>query len=351
MNTNVDYLKKRLNEVNNSKDLLSASEPKEISIVTQLFELLVSRGFIATNTHHGGENYNLPNTYTRGQRQLAWRFVDSLFFGNPEVLDYTDNDVIITDNVPLIDVTCQQLSVLPEFWHIYKCNLLFQDCTPTAGYNCFMNRIGGDRSQVFYELIRRNILDKGIVSFNCWRPGDGHKINDIDYTVVNYNWQYAQADLFRYEVEHQKGMALIPYCSINESNGLAQCVIDSNVSLVLETYTSDSHIVFSEKIFRALQLPRPWLLYCSPGSIALLKQHGFDVLDDYADVSYDNIIIHGDRLQAILDQLESFITRKYTEQDYQRFAQAASHNQTLLATFAHKWPMRFDEILNRIKEL
>ena len=75
------------------------------------------------------------------------------------------------------------------------------------------------------------------------------------------------------------------------------------------------------------------------------------MLDDYADASYDDIVVHGDRLQAILDQLETFINRKYTEQDYQRFAQAARHNQTLLATFAHHWPAKFDEILNRIKEL
>jgi hypothetical protein len=346
-----DYLKKRFAEVFNKGDLLSVSEPKEISIVTQLCELLGAIGFVGTNSHYGGENYNLPSTFIRGQRCLAFRFVDSLFFNHPEVLNYTNNDVIITDNVPLMEVTCQQLSVLPEFWHIYKCNLIFQNRIPTKGYNCFMNRISGDRSQVFYELIRRNILDKGIVSFNCWRPGSERDVDSIDYTVINYNWQYTQAELFRYEVEHQKGKTLIPYCTLNEDEGLAQLTIDSNVSLILETYTSDSHIVFSEKIFRALQLPRPWLLYCSPGSIALLKNYGFDVLDDYVDTSYDNIIVHGHRLLNILDQLETFIDRKYTEQDYQRFTQATVHNQKLLDKLEQQWPTKFNNILNKIKEL
>jgi hypothetical protein len=98
-------------------------------------------------------------------------------------------------------------------------------------------------------------------------------------------------------------------------------------------------------------MPRPWLLYCSPGSIALLKNYGFDVLDDCVDISYDNIVDHGHRLLTILDQLETFINRKYTEQDYQRFAQATVHNQQLLAKFAQQWPTTFNNILDKIKEL
>jgi hypothetical protein len=129
---------------------------------------------------------------------------------------------------------------------------------------------------------------------------------------------------------------------------LEQCIVDSNVSIILETYTSDSHIVFSEKIFRALQLPRPWLLYCSPGSVKLLKDHGFDVLDDYVDIEYDIIEEHGNRLHKILDQLETFIARKYTDKDYARFNQAAIHNQTLLLNFEKTWPAKFDSILNQI---
>jgi hypothetical protein len=121
--------------------------------------------------------------------------------------------------------------------------------------------------------------------------------------------------------------------------------------MILETYTSDSHVVFSEKLFRALQLPRPWLLYCSPESIKYLRCHGFDVLDDYVNHDYDNILNHNIRLLNILDQLQTFVDRQYSTADYARFRQAAAHNQQLLDRFAKQWPDRFANVLDEIKKL
>jgi len=291
--TIIDYLKSRLAQVK-SRDQIYKSEDSEKYIIEQLHNVILSAGFVEKN-NNVNQNYGFPNSYQHKDCRLAYRFVDSLFFGNPEVWNWSDKDVVVTDNVSFAPVACQQLLVLPEFWHIYSCNLIFNNRVPTYGYNCFMNRISGDRSQVFYELIRRNILDKGQVSFNCWRPGDGRNSVTVDYTIHNYTWQYEQSEMVGYAVEHQTGLELIPYCTVNEDEGLVQGIIDSNISLILETYTSDSHIVFSEKIFRALQLPRPWLLYCSPGSVKLLKDHGFDVLDDYVNTEYDIIKEHSNR--------------------------------------------------------
>jgi hypothetical protein len=163
--------------------------------------------------------------------------------------------------------------------------------------------------------------------------------------------QYEQAELYDYWQEHDQGLSLVPYNSVESHGELEQCIVDSNVSLILETYISDSHIVFSEKIFRALQLPRPWLLYCSPGSVICLKQYGFDVLSDYVDHSYDEVMEHNSRHLIILNQLENFIGKVYTEQDYARFNQAATHNQQLLKHFAIKWPEKFHAVLEKIKQL
>jgi hypothetical protein len=344
-----DHLKKRHDQVRN-RDQIYQSESIEKSIVSQTNQLIVSAGFVA-DAAKNNQNYGIPNSYHRGSQRLAYRFVDSLFFNNPEIQQWTNDDIIITDNVPLVPVNCQQISVLPEFWHIFHNNPDFVDREPTSGYNCFMHRISGDRSQIFYELVKRDILTQGLVSFNCWRPGDGRHQIDHDYTQVNYDWQYEQAEMFDYATEHQQGRQLIPYCSINESQGLVQNIIDSRISLIAETYISDSHIVFSEKLFRALQLPRPWLLYCSPGSIELLQAHGFDVLDDVVDVAYNKITEHSARLLNILDQLETFINRKYSVTEYKRFQQAAAHNQQLLLNFGQQWPDKFNCILEKIQQL
>ena len=148
------------------------------------------------------------------------------------------------------------------------------------------------------------------------------------------------------------GLELASACHIRVADesecALEQSIVDSNISVVLETYISDDHITFSEKIFRALQLPRPWLLYCSPQSVKYLRCHGFDVLDDYVDHSYDNEISHSHRLMSIIDQLEQFVERHYDHNDYARFEQAAEHNRNLLLKFAQAWPAKFDHVLKEI---
>jgi len=342
-------LKKRLEQVRN-RDQIYQAESKETAIVHQLDHEIQSAGF-ESNGARNNLNYGMANSYHRQGQRLAYRLVDSLFFGNPEVWQWVDTDMVVTDNVPLNPVACRQVSVLPEFWHIFYYQPKVEFHKPVHAYNCFMNRISGDRSMIFYELIRRNILDLGLVSFNCWRPGDGRNQITHDYTQVNYQWQYEQAEMHAYVAEHDMGRALIPYCSFNEDLDLSQTIVDSRISLISETFISDSHIVLSEKIFRAVQLPRPWLLHSSPGAIALLKHHGFDVLDDIVDISYDKIPQHGTRLLNIIDQLETFIHRKYNEQDYQRFDQAAKHNQELLSKFEQRWPEKFNAVLNEIKKL
>ena len=93
-----------------------------------------------------------------------------------------------------------------------------------------MSRERGDRDRIFKLLKERNVLTEGFTTYLA------------------------------------KG-----YDTVNNHGTVEQCIIDSKVSLVVETYTLDTQIVFSEKIFTALQLPRPWLLYCSPYSIELLK--------------------------------------------------------------------------------
>jgi hypothetical protein len=321
-------------QIKTHNDGIWISTAREKSIVEKLNQQLINSGFVARVQN--ANNYGYPYIYSRDHLQVNCRLVDSVFMTDPLTWS-NESAVIITDNYPTRSVPGHIISVLPEFWSIWHFDPVYQDRPAVKAYNCFMNRNRGDRSTVFYELLKRNILGLGLVSYNCTRK--------------QYEQEFITAELQRYSDQHLVGQELIPYNTVEVHGTLEQCIIDSNISLILETYASDSHIVFSEKLFRCLQMPRPWLLYCSPGSIALLKNYGFDVLDDCVDISYDNIVDHGHRLLTILDQLETFINRKYTEQDYQRFAQATVHNQQLLAKFAQQWPTTFNNILDKIKEL
>ena len=275
-------------------DKIWISEPRERQTVKTLIEHVQSCGYTPT-VQDSNQNFGFPYVFAKDGKALACRLVDLV----------EPADIVITDNHPLQPTTGKRISVLPEFWGQWHFEPEYEDRNSSISYNCFMNRERGDRDRVFKLLKQRNILDKGLVSYL-----------DRDYDTVN-------------------------------SHGtLEQCIIDTNVSLILETYTRDEAIVFSEKIFRAIQLPRPWLLYCSPFSIELLRSHGFDVLDDIVDNTYDTEKNHWMRLDIILDQLETFIDRQYTSKDYQRFKQAAKHNQQLLASLLHSWPEKLKTVMS-----
>ena len=274
-------------------DKIWISEPRERQSVKTLTDHVQACGYTPT-VQDSNQNFGYPYVFTKDNSTLACRLVDLV----------EDADIVITDNHLLRPTRGKRISVLPEFWGQWHFEPEYEDRDSSISHNCFMNRERGDRDRVFKLLKQRNILDKGLVSYL-----------DRDYDTVN-------------------------------SHGtLEQCIIDTNVSLILETYIRDDVIVFSEKIFRALQLPRPWLLFCSPYSIELLRSHGFDVLDDMVNTEYDTEKNHWMRLDIILDQLETFIDRQYTPKDYERFKQAAKHNQQLLASLLHSWPEKLKTVM------
>ena len=322
--------------VNTQSDGIWIATKLEKEIVKTLQEHICQAGWVPLAVD-SNLNFSFPWQYQRGNLNLHCRVVDSVY--HPSTAPMTDADTIfVTDSHALQTVAGPVISVLPEFWHIWHFEPDYTDRVPVKAFNCFMNRCRGDRSQVFYELCKRDILHEGFVSYNC----SPKALED----------QYQAAEMQNnYRDQHQRALELIPYNTVEGHGTLEQCIIDSRVSLILETYTADSHIVFSEKLFRCLQMPRPWLLYCSPGSLQLLESFGFDILSDMVDIKYDKITNHGTRLQHILDQLETFVNRHFSTVELQRLHQAALHNQQRLADLGLQWPEKFSQIMHEISSL
>ena len=311
-------------------DGIWVSDKREPAIIRDLNKFILEHGYVPTI--HDSNNFGYPYGYQKDNQRLHCRFVDSVFQPTPAA--WTDpNATIVTDNHALRPVAGKVINLLPELWHIWRFDPVYEDCT-SKGFNCFMNRVRGDRNEVFYELIRRNLLDKGAVSYNI--------------TVEELNNQYQSAEMFRYKNEHLIAQDLLPYNKVDQLGSLEQVIMKTNVSLILETFMNEDHITFSEKLFRALQLPRPWLLFCSPKSVSLLRTHGFDVLDDYVDHSYDDEFYKKTRMNMLLDQLETFIPKVYTRRDYERFEIAAATNKQLLDGYTERWPQKLDEVKKAI---
>jgi len=311
-------------------DGIWVSDKREPAIIRDLNKFILEHGYVPTI--HDSNNFGYPYGYQKDNQRLHCRFVDSVFQPTPAA--WTDpNATIVTDNHALRPVAGKVINLLPELWHIWRFDPVYEDCT-SKGFNCFMNRVRGDRNEVFYELIRRNLLEKGAVSYNI--------------TQEELNNQYQSGEMFRYENEHLVAQDLVPYNKVDQLGSLEQVIMQTNVSFILETFMNEDHVTFSEKLFRALQLPRPWLLFCSPKSVSLLRKHGFDVLDDYVDHSYDDEFYKKNRMRMLLDQLETFIGKAYTRRDYERFEIAAATNKQLLDGCTERWPQKLDEVKKAI---
>lgn len=74
--------------------------------------------------------------------------------------------------------------------------------------------------------------------------------------------------------------------------------------LVNETVFYDDKLHLTEKIFKPIVASRPFILVSAPGSLAYLRQYGFQTFGSYIDESYDSEPNATKRLDMIADQIE-----------------------------------------------
>jgi hypothetical protein len=101
----------------------------------------------------------------------------------------------------------------------------------------------------------------------------------------------------------------------------------------METYSQDNAVALSEKIFRALVTPRPWVIYAGRHAVARLRQLGFDVLDDLVDHwEYENLTSRDLMKYQIMVSVALRTVNLHPDNiDLQtRLVQAAVHNQATL---------------------
>ena len=245
--------------------------------------------------------------------------------------------LLITNNWidPAILNSTQYEQFLPSFYGIYAGIVSNEQATPTKNFNCFIKRMDPIRQSWLYQLIRRGIFDQGYISFSM--DISRHIANKQCSTVAS-PWevfdQQFQEQLSIFKSEHEFIKSCVPYCNFDSNIKLNQIIMDSKFSIVLETYFDQNEIItFSEKIFRCLKLPRPWVMFAMKNAVQNLREMGFDVLDDLIDHSYDTIDFAIARQIAILDQVEIMCKTQLTTTMISRCQRAANHNQQLLLKF------------------
>lgn len=95
------------------------------------------------------------------------------------------------------------------------------------------------------------------------------------------------------------------------------------VATVMETYIDKDHVCITEKAFKNLIYPQPFVILGASGIVERLRQLGFDVYDEYVDHSYDIIQDDNQRISAVLESFEKLFGRY----DFPKEKQIAEHNR------------------------
>lgn len=255
---------------------------------------------------------------------------------------FDTNTMVITDNW-INTPTLYTVARLPDsFYGIYSYQPADQTWRPDRDYTFAINRVDLKRMRILLNLYRYVGLHRGYVNFNC--AGDRNtdpKKNFLDKLT------YATDQELLFFNELAEIMPLKNYIIDHD-----QTYISSWLNIIIETYSSDNVISLSEKIFRCLVTPVPWVAYCSRYTIARLKCLGFDVLDDIVDHSYDRVFEAHHKTAAFVNTanitIESLKQHNW-KQLTARCQAAATHNQRLLSQMKLAWPADFDAWLdNRI---
>jgi hypothetical protein len=123
-------------------------------------------------------------------------------------------------------------------------------------------------------------------------------------------------------------------------------------SLVVETFVKPK-LFISEKIFKPMAYHHPLIVYGTPGSLAYIRNLGFETFGHRIDESYDNEINATNRLDQILTVLED-LHAEFTQtgavfQD-SRTQEIMAHNHALFFDQARVHNMFREQIMRPIME-
>jgi hypothetical protein len=266
---------------------------------------------------------------------LDLKVVDACF---PTKYQDQQTKLLVTDNWLRPDVLDEKYyEQFGDSWFgIYQHNTPIEVMTPIKNYNCLISRMDPIRQSWLYQLIRTGIFDQGYISFNMNTLV--HFYNHecaTDATPLEIFDQQYEKYMKIFQSEHEFIRDKIPYRNFESTININQLIMQSKFSIVLETNCDRNEVIsFSEKIFRHLRLPRPWILFAMKDGVTYLRNIGFDVLDDIVDHSYDNCESFIDRQTKLLEQASILSELVFDNNLQKRLVDAATHNNNLLNKFA-----------------
>ena len=297
-------------------------------------------------------------TWRRGDRTVVLCLVDDYIsttydYDTPVAYRFDRNTTVITDNYVTSPTLYKVFQLPSSFFGIYHYEPKLTNFNPTRRFNFSVNRIDSKRMLTMLEIALRcekypdaETLD--FINFNCWSwegdnsTAEGCNQNFRDaYEKLEPQYKAVYGDTF------ERIAQTMPFK--NHDMSVEQAHLSAYVNMVIETYSSDSSIALSEKIFRALVTPAPWQVYAGRHAVAYLESLGFDTLKDIVNHSYDVMMenktaAYGDKLVEYIfagaDTFTKLSAMDRTELRH-RCLTASRQNQKVLKDMSARWPVEF----------
>lgn len=283
--------------------------------------------------------------WERSNQRVYLAIVDDLEHLNLEAHDdffgsLSNDCIVITDNWFNRPLSASVIT-LPQSWFgIYAHRPHVEQWRPSLAWSMPINRIDYNRMMLFLEMHFHGFIDdRCLVNFNCARHTDNDQTAD-QKDLWNTNWNnLPEFYQDRYQHSFETLTPLVPFS--NHSFSLDKMLEVGMVNIVVETYVSDHSVALSEKIFRALVMPRAWRVMGGTWTVSRLKALGFDVLEDVIDHDTDGLRMIEDKISRFVLSCNSTWSTRYWSEMAQPCMRSSKHNQDLLESFRQQWPRDF----------
>lgn len=239
----------------------------------------------------------------------------------------------------LYKIYFDQVFGFPGIVFIYKDFLKFNFpestdyyCKKEKDFICLNRAVRNSRLLTISELMRRNVIENGFVSFTGTMYSNFS--SDVSSAVDEITSYVGNTDKsIIYLKNLSKSMSPIVFdfeksTEINDLHFINKLYNVTYYSLVTETVTMSNEVI-TEKTLKPIIKGHPFLHVGSKNVLRWLKSVGFETFPEMFDESYDDEVNHYHRILSVLDQVEVFnnLTIDEKNKKFNSVVEKCKHNR------------------------
>jgi hypothetical protein len=214
--------------------------------------------------------------------------IDSIYFVNGNLLS---EQIVKEKQLGYKSVGVQYF----EPWNKYNGDIVnFNPTNDKFLYLSYNRTFRHQRVYFLWDLYKKNLLDKGLVSF--YEVRNRSHFSDVDPEFLNYLIKRTPLVIdSNYDLYYNLA------CNIHLDD-----YENTFISLITESLVDKGTLFFSEKIWKPIMVGHPFMLFGNQHSLKYLKNLGYRTFDKWIDESYDDEPEMTKRSQMIVEQLNKF---------------------------------------------